>query len=145
MTWFCPKQDSKRMLEDFYKWRNVNKLNRLLLKNDSEMKYILIIPKTINFELLNDLNRTFKRKWEIEDYMNLFQESKCYLLYFTLFTLKEKNEIGPIADNVCFQIISRHLHKILKKTQSNVQIVGPNYLKHTFEILSYDTFIERFQ
>lgn len=133
------------MLEDFYNWKKVNQLNRLIIKKDSEMKYILIIPKTINFDLLNDLNRTFKRKFDIEDYMNLFQESKCSIIYLTLFTLKEENELGPIAADASFKIVGRHLHNILKKTTSHVQIVGPNYLKQTFPVLSYDTFIERFQ
>lgn len=133
------------MLEDFYNWKKVNQLNRLIIKNDSELKYILVIPKTINFDLLNDLNRTFKRKFEIEDYMNLFQESKCSIIYLTLFTLKEENELGPIAVETSFKIVSSYLHKILKKPATHVQIVGPICLKQTFPVISYDTFIERFQ
>lgn len=133
------------MLKDFYKWKNVKLLNNLILENDSDIQYILIIPKTINFELLNDLNRTFKRKFEIPEYMDLFQKSKCYILYLTLFTLKEKNELGPIADDVSLKIVVRHLLKILEKTKSNVQIIGPNHLNQTFKVISYDTFIDRFQ
>lgn len=133
------------MLENFSNWKNVNQLNRLLIKNESDMKYVLIIPKTINFDLLDDLNRTFKRKFEIEDYMNMFQQSKCIIIYLTLFTLQEKNKLGPVADDVSYKIVTRYLHKILKKTKTNVQIIGPNYFKEAFSVLSYDTFIERFQ
>lgn len=133
------------MLKHFYKWKNVKLLNNLILENESDIQYILIIPKTINFELLIDLNRTFKRKFEIAEYMDLFQKSKCYILYLTLFTLKEKKELGPIADDVSHKIVVRHLLKILEKTKSNVQIIGPNYLSQTFKVISYDTFIDRFQ
>lgn len=133
------------MLEDFNKWKNVKLLNKLILENDSDIQYILLIPRTINFELLIDLNRTFKRKFEIAEYMDLFQKSKCYILYLTLFTLKEKNELGPIADDVSLKIVIRHLWKILEKTTPNVEVVGPNHLSQTFKVISYDTFIERFQ
>lgn len=133
------------MLEDIYNWKNVKQLNDLIIQNDSDIKYVLIIPKTINFQLLKDLNQTFKHVFEIAEYMDMFQKSKCYVLYLTLFTLKEKNELGPIADDVSFKIIVRHLLKILKKTQSDVQIVGPNYLKPIFNEISYDSFLECFQ
>lgn len=133
------------MLEDIYNWKNVKQLNDLIIQNDSDIKYVLIIPKTINFQLLKDLNQTFKHVFEIAEYMDMFQKSKCYVLYLTLFTLKEKNELGPIADDVSFKIIVRHLLKILKKTQSDVQIVGPNYLKPIFKEISYDSFLECFQ
>lgn len=132
------------MLSNFYNWSNITRLNRLITQNVFDIKYILTIPKTVDFHLLNDLNQTFKRVFEIEEYMDILQKSKCQIIYLTLFTIKEKNKLGPIADEVSFKLIVKHLQQILKKAPCDVQIVGPNYLKPMFRVISYDTFLERF-
>lgn len=130
------------MLKDYRYWRNVNQLNNMIIKNKSNIKYILIIPSTINFQLLNDLNTTFKRKIDMVEYFQQFKKLGCYILYLTLFTLKQKNTLGPIANDISTKIVIIYLKKFLKSLNSNVQIVGPNWLKHKLNIMSYDAFLD---
>lgn len=127
------------MLKSFYKWKNVRQFNKQIIKRKSDIKYILIIQSTKNFQLLNDLNQTFKTKYDIMYYIKQFKKLKCFTLYLTLFTLKEKQKLGPIADDLSFKIISNKLQKLLKP---DVVIIGPPCLKQKFNVLSYDTFLK---
>lgn len=128
------------MLKSFYKWKNVRQFNKQILKRESDLKYILIIQHTVKFQLLDDLNRTFKRKYDIMWYLKHFKKLKCFTLYLTLFTLKEKQKLGPIADDLSLKIVLNKLQKLLKL---DVVIIGPSCLKQKFNVLSYDTFLER--
>lgn len=127
------------MLKSFHKWKNIRQFNNQILKRDSDSKYILILQNTVKFQLLDDLNRTFKRKYDIMYYIKQFKKLKCFTLYLTLFTLKEKQKLGPIADDLSSKIVLNNLQKLLK---SEVVIIGPPCLKQKFNVLSYDTFLE---
>lgn len=127
------------MLQSFAKWKNVRQFNKQVLKQESDLKYLLIIQNTINFQLLHDLNRIFKRKHDIMYYMKHFKKLKCLTLYLTLFTLKEKQKLGPIADDLSLKIVLNKLQKLLKP---DVVIIGPPCLKQKFNVLSYNTFLK---
>lgn len=127
------------MLQSFYKWKNVRQFNKQILKRESDLKYILIIQNTIKFQLLDDLNRIFKRKYDIMYYIKHFKKLKCFTLYLTLFTLKEKQKLGPIADDISFKIVLNKLQKLLKP---GVVMIGPPCLKQKYNVLSYNTFLE---
>ena len=130
-----------QMLASFYKWKNVRRFNSKIIKNHSDIKYILILHKTFEFKLLDDLNRTFKRKFDIFEYMTQFKKLKCFTMYLTLFTIKERKKLGPIAEDLSLKIILNNLKKTL--LNSDVVIIGPKCLKQTFNILSYDSFLQR--
>lgn len=126
------------MLQKFYKWKYVRRLNKHIIKNNSDIKYILVIPNTISFQLLNDLNRTFKRSFNMSQYIELLSKFKCYTIYLTLFTLKEKNRLGIIADDISKKIVLNSIQKFLKSLKLSVPIIGPSYLCSKFKVLSYD-------
>lgn len=127
------------MLKYFYKWKNVRQFNKQILKHQSQMKYVLFLQHTVKFQLLDDLNRTFKRKYDILYYIKQFKKLKCFTVYLTLFTLKEKQKLGPIADDLSLKIVLNNFQKILKP---DVVIIGPPCLKQKFNVLSYDTFLK---
>lgn len=127
------------MLKSFYKWKNVRQFNKQIMQQESHMKYVLIIQNTVKFQLLDDLNRTFKRKYDIMYYIKQFKKLKCFTLYLTLFTWKEKHKLGPIADDLSLKIVLNNLQKFLKP---DVVIIGPPCLKHKFNVLSYNTFLK---
>lgn len=130
------------MLRKYPKWKQVRKLNDLIIKDNSKIAYILIIPQTVNFILLKDLNKIFKKNLDISQYFELFQKIRCYTLYSNLFTLKERNSFGPIANDTSSKIFLSCLNKFVKTLNSDVKIVGPNYFKDKIDVISYDLFIE---
>lgn len=89
-----------------------------------------------------DLQFFCKRKYKIFEFKRLFIKLQCMVVYFTLFSKKEKKQIGPIADDTCIKICTRLLKKETLKKFPNAKVVGPMNLKHKFEIMTFEQFID---
>lgn len=122
----------------FRRWRILNIFNDSCIKTPDMADYIILIPSSIQFKLEQDLQSLFSRKLKMFQFQKIFKKMKCYLMYFTVYTKEEKRLSGPIAEDTSVKICSILLEEKIKNL--NVQIVGPNYLKNKFNIITIDQF-----
>lgn len=127
------------MLSNFSKWNALIEFNKIV--NEKTAKYIILIPTSNQFLLLEDLQLLFKRKYQMFQFIQLFKRLECYLVYFTVFTRKQRRLMGPIAEETSSKICTILLNKLLKKMNPNIQIVGPPYLKQKFKLITFEQFI----
>lgn len=59
-------------------------------------------------------------------------------MYFTVYSNEEKRLRGPIAEDVSSKICTILLQKM--DVPLHVKIVGPNYLKNKFNVITTDQF-----
>lgn len=119
------------------RWRFANSFNN----NIKDVKYVLIIPHTKRFHLEEDLQYFLKRKFKMFQFKKILTKLQCIIVYFTVFSTKEKRTLGPIADDTCFKICFRLLNNEVLKKYSNVKIVGPINYKKKMDIISFEQFI----
>lgn len=129
------------MFTTYPKFKTIEKFNNLVVSQKSRIKYIVILTYTDKFVLAHDLNKAFKRNYEVSYYIELFKKHECYTVYWTLFTLQETRQLGPIARDISSKILSTCLEQLIQN--NNAQIVGPSYLKLKWNVLSYDSFLLR--
>lgn len=124
----------------FKQWRIVQIFNDSCTTPDN-VNYVILIPSTSQFKLEQDLQTLFNRKLKIFQFQRLFKKMKCFLMYFTIYTKQYKRLRGPIAEDTSIKICSILLEeKINQLKNPNLKIVGPNYLKHKFNVITMDQF-----
>lgn len=122
----------------FKQWTACAELNKKCINSVQDAKYILLICQSKRFVLEEDLQTLFKNKLKGFQYEKLFRKMRCYLMYFTVFTQTEKRLRGPIAEDTSTKICTILLRKM--NIPLNVVIVGPNYLKNKFNVITIDQF-----
>lgn len=122
----------------FKQWRLLDQFNNICVKSADDAKYIILIPHSLKFNLEEDLQMLFKRKFKMFQFKKIFEKMQCHLMYFTVFSNTQKREYGPIAEDTSVSICSIILKEKIKNHR--VQIVGPIYLKNKFNIITIDQF-----
>ena len=99
--------------------------------NLKEIKYLVLILWTKKFNLVRDLRIVFRKStFNIPEFINLCKKHKCYVLYYTLFTNKQKMYMGPIADYTSQKICGKIVNKICGRQKEIVTVVGCKKLQH---------------
>lgn len=118
-------------------WKAAAEFNKRCVPSRDDAKYILLIHDSKEFKLEDDLQSLLKRKLKMFQFEKIFKKLQCYIMYFTVFTKKDKIAKGPIAEDVSSKICST----LLKNIPPSVTIVGPSYLKNKFNVITIDQFI----
>lgn len=118
-------------------WRAAEVFNKRCVLSLDNAKYVLLIHDSKEFKLEEDLQSLLKRKLKMFQFEKIFIKLQCYVMYFTVFSKKDKLARGPIAEDVSSKICST----LLKNIPPSVTIVGPSYLKNKFNVITIDQFI----
>ena len=98
------------------RWKPLLKLNKNCVKTPKDVKYVFLIHKTAQFNVLKDLQTFFKKwTWNIHNFQSFFVEKQCCALYMTFFSAKERKRHGPICDHTSKLIVNILLQKWIKQ------------------------------
>lgn len=98
------------LLKGYPQFKQVLRFNR---KCGPKFKYIVFLPWTDGFNLLNDLR--YRLKKQSYDFLNLIRYCKQYefrVLYSTLFTKKEVIRYGRIANKTSRSVFTEILNEM---------------------------------
>ena len=119
-------------------WSAADELNKRCVTSRDNAKYVLLILDSKEFKLEDDLQSLLKRKLKMFQFEKIFKKTQCYVMYFTVFSKKDKHAKGPIAEDVS----SKMCATLLKKLPPSVTIVGPSYLKNKYNVITIDFLLQ---
>lgn len=94
----------------FQQWYFADRFNQEIGINVSNCRYVLILPKTLKFDLEKDLQKTLKiTKKPLQWFVLRFRQYDLRIEYGTIFTQKDIRAFGPVSEQVSAGIVGRLL------------------------------------
>jgi hypothetical protein len=94
----------------YSRYKKIVKFNKICFSKPNDVRYIVLIPWTENFHLLQDLKNFFKRQCSLDDFIMLCKKNKFCVLYSTIFTKKEIKKFngiaGKVSHGICVEILN---------------------------------------
>lgn len=94
-------------------WTLVNQFNIQTGILPDNCQYVVLLNNTQNFQVIKDLKFFLKiNKKPLSWFIKEFRNHRVRVEYTTLFTVREKKKLGPIATKICNGITTRLFQKI---------------------------------
>jgi hypothetical protein len=125
----------------YHKYKKIVKFNKICFPNPKDIQYVVLLPWTEKFNLLQDLRNFFKKQASINDFIMLCKKNKFCVLYSTLFTKKEIKKFNGITRKVSHETCVEILNDVYE-LYPDVVIVSSNQKGFRAKVITPNHFMK---